>query len=142
MSSPNYGPRAGLAASSSADTDGDTIPDSCDNCASDANGSQEDSDGDGLGDACDACPNDYENDLDGDGVCDDVDACVDISNLTLENYIATSSRTESACQTLTATDYEVSGTGNVTFIAGERIILRDGFRVSAGGKFTAALGVP
>jgi hypothetical protein len=39
-----------------ADTDGDGVPDSTDNCVATANPDQMDSDGDGHGDACDACP--------------------------------------------------------------------------------------
>ncbi|NNM10588.1 MAG: hypothetical protein HKO60_01535, partial [Pseudomonadales bacterium] len=58
--SDNYDP------TSSADTDGDTIDDSVDNCPNDANGpsdpsNQLDNDGDGIGDVCDP-------DADGDGV--------------------------------------------------------------------------
>ena len=131
-----------LTASSSADTDGDTVPDTCDSCPLDADEAQVDSDGDGVGDACDICPNDYENDADGDGVCDDVDLCVDIPNLALESYIATSYRIESACQTLTSTTYEVSATGDVTFIAGESIAIGNGFTVLVGGRFVAVNGTP
>ncbi len=39
-----------------ADTDGDTICNSGDNCPAVANSNQADADGDGSGDACDACP--------------------------------------------------------------------------------------
>ena len=39
-----------------ADADGDTVPDSTDNCPSVANTDQSDADGDGVGDACDAPP--------------------------------------------------------------------------------------
>jgi hypothetical protein len=41
----------------SPDSDGDTVCDLIDNCASVANASQSDADGDDLGDACDACTN-------------------------------------------------------------------------------------
>lgn len=43
-----------------ADTDGDGIPDSSDNCPTTANPDQADSDGDGIGDACDPCPIDAD----------------------------------------------------------------------------------
>ncbi len=43
------------------DTDGDSVPDSKDNCVNDANNEQDDLDKDGLGDVCD-------NDIDGDGL--------------------------------------------------------------------------
>jgi subtilisin family serine protease len=69
-----------------ADSDGDGIPDACDNCVSTFNPRQEDTDGDGAGDACDTCtlvangPNTFpaddariQRDTDGDGfgnLCD------------------------------------------------------------------------
>jgi hypothetical protein len=38
------------------DSDGDTVPNSMDNCPTVANTDQKDTDMDGKGDACDACP--------------------------------------------------------------------------------------
>jgi N-acetylneuraminic acid mutarotase len=43
------------------DSDGDGIPDACDNCPNVFNPDQADADGDGIGDACDPCPNDPTN---------------------------------------------------------------------------------
>jgi hypothetical protein len=54
------------AAAQEADTDGDGVPDSRDNCTAVANASQRDSDSDGFGDACDA-------DIDNDGAVNGVD---------------------------------------------------------------------
>lgn len=51
------------------DSDGDALPDFCDNCPGDSNPGQEDADTDGIGDSCDSCPNDIRNDADGDGLC-------------------------------------------------------------------------
>lgn len=56
-----------------ADSDGDLIPDACDNCPSDPNTLQTDTDGDGLGDACD--PDD-----DNDGILDEDDNCPLVHN--------------------------------------------------------------
>jgi len=65
------------------DDDGDTIPDTTDNCPLVSNPDQTDTDGDGVGDACDLCPNtaltepvdangcsDAQVDADSDGICD------------------------------------------------------------------------
>jgi len=133
---------SGLSASLSADSDSDGIPDACDNCPDDENADQVDTDGDGLGDACDPCPSDEENDADGDGICDDADPCIDAEDLNLEGEIIVSSRTESACRYLTATDYQITESGDVSFIAGEGITLGNGFVVNSGGNFTAVIGSP
>lgn len=58
-----------------ADSDGDGVGNACDNCVSVSNPSQSDGDGDGVGDACDPCPLDNPDDSDGDGVCDSKDVC-------------------------------------------------------------------
>ncbi len=55
------------------DTDGDTVPDSSDNCPAVANTNQADGDGDGVGDVCDNCvavANSNQLDTDGDGTGD------------------------------------------------------------------------
>ncbi len=51
-----------------ANSDGDSIPDNCDNCTSVDNADQADSDSDGIGDACDT-------DDDNDGISDTADNC-------------------------------------------------------------------
>ena len=61
---------------SMADSDGDGIPDPCDNCPLKANPNQADADGDLYGDACDNCPglaNPDQTDTDGDGLGDACD---------------------------------------------------------------------
>jgi MYXO-CTERM domain-containing protein len=63
-----------------ADSDGDGVDDSLDNCPAVANAGQEDADADGLGDACDPCPADPTDDFDGDGLCADVDNCPAVNN--------------------------------------------------------------
>ncbi|WP_242094972.1 MopE-related protein [Aestuariivivens sediminicola] len=50
------------------DTDGDDVPNGCDNCPNDVNTDQADADDDGIGDVCDPCV-----DVDGDGICNDMD---------------------------------------------------------------------
>lgn len=65
------------------DDDGDGIPNSQDNCPTNANTQQEDADGDGVGDACDACT-DTDNDGFGDpgfaaNTCD-LDNCPSVAN--------------------------------------------------------------
>ena len=64
-----------------ADTDGDRIPDSEDNCLLADNPDQTDTDNDGLGDVCD--PNLFVEDTDGDGFIDGEDNCPAVFNLIL-----------------------------------------------------------
>ncbi len=62
-----------FAISDTADTDGDGIPDSSDNCKLTYNPDQSDLDSDGIGDVCDE-------DVDGDGVLNAIDNCKYIAN--------------------------------------------------------------
>jgi len=58
------------------DSDGDGVPDACDNCLTVGNASQVDSDNDGAGDGCDICPLGADGqDADGDGVPDACETC-------------------------------------------------------------------
>jgi hypothetical protein len=80
--------RGGAAVSShvsvgTADSDGDGIPDTLDNCPNTPNPGQQDGDGDFIGDACDNCPgasNGDQTDGDSDGVGNVCDNCPEISN--------------------------------------------------------------
>ena len=66
------------------DSDGDRLPDACDNCPSVANEAQHNRDGDHTGDACDPCPltpqYGVQLDGDGDGVADSCDDCPGTAN--------------------------------------------------------------
>lgn len=66
-----------------ADSDGDTIEDSKDNCVEVANEDQSDADGDGVGDFCDVClsvANPDQADADADGLGDACDSCQAVAN--------------------------------------------------------------
>jgi hypothetical protein len=99
------------------DTDGDTVPDSIDNCPDTPNADQADADGDGAGDLCDSDadddgePNATDNcwltanpaqlDSDNDGVGDACDDCPDtLPGATVD---------ESGCPPLVAPDLDLDG---------------------------------
>jgi len=65
--------------------------------------------------------------------------CSSQDHVELENQAVSDTRTEEACLTLTAGPYAVASPGDVTFRAGEEIILRDGFSVGADARFTAEI---
>lgn len=65
-------------------------------------------------------------------------ACV--ADVLLSNETISSDRVVAACQTLTAApDVVIAAPAEVTFLAGQRIILGDGFRVDSGARFTARI---
>jgi len=128
------------------DSDGDTVPDTADNCPSDYNPDQTDSDGDGIGDACDDdddgdtvpdtadnCPSDYnpdQTDSDGDGIgdaCDDGDILVvDLATndiiydpLTETIYASVPSSAGSRANTITPIDPSTGTIGSSVFIGSE-----------------------
>lgn len=87
-------------------------------------------------------------DLAGDGLVDAFDTvqtvsqtgagCID--DLELSSQDVTGTQFFRACQTITAgNDYRVTGTGDLTYRAGQRIVLADGFRVESGGSFVAEI---
>jgi len=61
-----------------ADSDGDGVEDSCDNCPDTSNPTQENVDGDELGDACD-------DDIDADGIPNEADNCSTVPNATQQD---------------------------------------------------------
>lgn len=73
---------------SAADTDGDGIYDSADNCIAIVNPGQENGDGDALGDACDRCVGvqaDSDHDEDLDGRPDGCDVCPEVADFNVDD---------------------------------------------------------
>ncbi len=72
--------------------------------------------------------------------CDSVVGCPYSATLDLSSQTVTTTETFGACDTLTAgSGFAVVSPGNVTFVAGNRIILDNGFSVGSGAVFTAQL---
>ncbi len=70
------------------DTDGDGVPDGCDNCPNLSNANQSDGDNDAVGDACDNClpvSNTLQRDTDNDGYGNSCDNCPDDFNSSQED---------------------------------------------------------
>lgn len=63
-----------------------------------------------------------------------------VSDLDLSAQTVGTTETFEACDTIAAGDgFEVGPTGDVTFRAGNLVVLRDGFSVADGGRFVAAV---
>jgi hypothetical protein len=66
--------------------------------------------------------------------------CLIDTNLVISNEILNTTQTFEACETITAgPSVTVTSTGNITFQAGERVVLRHGFSVENGGRLTIAI---
>lgn len=62
-----------------------------------------------------------------------------VATVNLSGHTATGVEIHEACDTLTADSFAVGSTAEVTFRAGNRIILQGGFSVAQGGRFSAQL---
>ena len=66
--------------------------------------------------------------------------CYGVLNLSIENQSLNTTETFEACETITAGPaVTVTSTGNVTFQAGERVILKSGFSVEDGGVLSVII---
>ena len=61
------------------------------------------------------------------------------ATLTLQSQTVNTTQVYSACEITAGPSFVVGASGDVTFDAGTRVILRNGFRVNSGGVFTAQL---
>jgi hypothetical protein len=69
--------------------------------------------------------------------------CCGTADLVLNHQTVTQTEAFEACKTITAgTNFQINSPGDVTFQAGERIILENGFSVGAGAKFRAVIATP
>ena len=69
-------------------------------------------------------------------------ACAADDDLILSGNVVTGDETFEACQTITAGPFTVEDGGSALLVAGEKIILGDGFSVADGGSFTARIDEP
>jgi glucose/arabinose dehydrogenase len=65
--------------------------------------------------------------------------CTLQSHRTVAPDTVSDTRLEQACLTVTAGPYAIVAPGDVTFLTGQRIVLRNGFSVGSGATFTAAI---
>jgi hypothetical protein len=66
--------------------------------------------------------------------------CLIDTNLVISNQILSTTQTFEACETITAGPaVTVTSTGNITFQAGDRVVLRNGFSVENGGRLTVVI---
>jgi len=69
-----------------------------------------------------------------------MEVCYGLLNLNIENQTLSISETFEACETITAGPaVTVTSTGDVTFQAGERVILKSGFSVEDGGRLSVII---
>ena len=69
--------------------------------------------------------------------------CSASANLNLTNQTIAGTQTFQACDTISAVQgFRVNGTGDVTFQAGQTVVLGDGFQVLSGGSFRVVLQSP
>jgi uncharacterized repeat protein (TIGR03806 family) len=125
----------------SLDSDLDGVPDDCDICPGFVD--DEDFDGDGVPFGCDKCFGSDDNiDVDEDGIPDGCDDCIGRPESICEtgdcdlndNPIPTG--TYAADQVLSSTGVVQAGS-QVVFVAGEKVVLKPGFRVLPGAEFNA-----
>jgi hypothetical protein len=122
VNGPNEADLRGLA-----DTDGDGLIDSLDNCPTVANADQADGDGDGVGDVCDNCPvtaNRDQFDTDMDGVGNACDNCVNLYNPRVTPDVTT----------------YLTNNPWATLTGGQRDDDHDGFGNRCDGKFPGTAG--
>ena len=69
-------------------------------------------------------------------------SCFEQADVELADQGISSPAVYEACDSIVARNFEILPGGVVTFYAGKRVELGNGFSVAAGGSFTAAIGLP